>query len=446
MERIKYYDVSINQSLSFLSGKEVELTDLSRQKKLENPKLFVSNGYIDDISSFDFDPLGIKHSSRWEKVVATMIYAISDQIPNREEVKKGRQIIEHLPKNIKQKVDRQFVLGFLPYFLTGFNFHLDNVFVTDSNFIDDGVSFITEIYGKPSVHTWSLLCAHRESHKVKILSLRDHIHETKVLRALNLELGLLANAQIGRQTIDWYQQTPTLRASSNMFPEIFINYLKTSRIGDLMKILKLHQDETGRLMNIITSNNVHLNLIPLDSFTSLVETFLNERYGNRWRESQVIQSKNDTLVNIAYQATMPEVSRLMPFYECSVDRIKELEEYRSSNLKAVHDKNDQKLINEVFNWFIESQQMTKFGKALYDTAFYYLWGCLSATKGIVSIGIDRDHENYQYSAFRQGYIESSSTKTQTYSIPFVYARRVGEEKPKEILRYISFRQFWRDIN
>lgn len=293
MERIKYYDLSINQGLSSLSGKEVKADDLSRQKRIENPKLFDSNGFVNDVSSFDIDPLGIKHSSRWEKAVATMIYVISDQIPNREEVKKGRQVIEHLPKNIKQDVDRQFVLGFLPYFLTGFNFHLNGGFVADSNFIGDGVSFITETYGKPSVHTWSLLCAHRESHKVKTLSLRDHIHETKVLRALNLELGLLGNARVSVQTIDWYQQTPTLRASSNMFPEIFISYLKTGRIGDLMKTLELHKDEMDRLMNGLVSADVHLNLKPLDSFTSLVETFLDERYGKGWGRSRVIRNKDD---------------------------------------------------------------------------------------------------------------------------------------------------------
>lgn len=446
MERVKYFDISVNQTLSSLSGETVEVTDLSRRKKLENPSLFESSGFVEDIAAFDFDLFGIKHSSRWEKAVATMVYVISDQVPNREEVKRGRQIIERLPKDVKKEVDRLFVLGFLPYLLTGFSFHLGDSFVADSNCISCGVAFISETYKKPSIHTWSPLCAHRESHKVKKLSLRDHIHETKTLRALNLEMGLLGNAKADEQSIDWYQQTPTLRASSNMFPEIFINYLETGRLGNLMRTLKLHQDEMERLMEKFSPGSAHLNLKPLDNFTAQVETFLKERYGEGWNRLETISNKEDILARIASQMTVPAVIRLMPFYEYSADKIKQLEKYRRLNLEAVNEEDEQELINQVFSWFIDHQQMTAFGKALYETAFYFVWGFLSATEGTVGVGLERDHENYQYYAFKQGYIESLSTEMEILAIPLIYARRIDQEKPRGILRDISFRQFWRDIN
>lgn len=446
MERIKYYDISVNQELSSLSGEEVGVTDLARRKKLENPTLFESKGLVEDITAFDFDEFGIKRSSRWERAVATMIYAISDQVPNREEVKRGRQIIEQLPKSVKKGVDRKFVLSFLPYLLTGFNFHLGDIFVTDSNSMSDGIAFIGETYNKPSIRAWSVLCAHRESRKVKALSLRDHIHEVNTLRAVNLKMGLLGNARGDARTIEWYQQTPSPKASSNMFPEIFINYLETGRIIDLIEILKLHHDEMERLMAKRESVNTHLSLKPLDNFTSAVERFLNERYGEGWGRLESISNKEDKITTIARQMTMPAVARLMPFYGCSADRIKELENYRLLNLESAQGEDKQELINEVFNWFIEHQRMTVFGKALYETAFYFVWGFLSATEETVSVGLEREHENYQYHAFKQGYIEGLSTEMEMLAVPLIYARRIDQEKPKGLLRDISFRQFWRDIN
>lgn len=446
MERISYYDLSANQSLSSLSGKEVDPSDLSKQKKLENCELFDSNEFIDDISSYNFEPLANKNTSRWEKAVATMIYAISDQIPNREEIKRGRQIIERLPKSIKKDIDRQFVIGFLPYLLIGFNFHLKEGFISDSNFIKDGASFTTEIYKKQSVSTWSFLCSHRESRKVKTFSLRDHIHEQKALRSLNLELGLLSNAGIKNQTVEWYQQTPTLKASSNIFPEIFINYLKTGRIIDLMKTLKLHKEEMERLMKKNSLDNVCLELKPLDNFTSLLETFLEERYGRKWMYLKPILKETDLLLKVTNQMTIPELERLMLFCDSSENKIEELNKYRQLNLYKTGNKNEKDTVNEVLDWFMNSQKMTKFSKALYETAFYFLWGFLSAKKEKIAIGLDRDHGSYQYYAYKHGFKEGLPEKPKSFSGSFIYARRVDNEKPKGILSCISFRQFWRDVN
>ncbi|KKQ92399.1 MAG: hypothetical protein UU16_C0033G0018 [Candidatus Woesebacteria bacterium GW2011_GWA2_40_7] len=446
MERVNYYDISANQKLSSLSGDEVEVDDLSKLKKSEEPALFESNGLLQNIGSLDFDPLGIKKPSRWERAVATMIYVISDQIPNREEVKKGRQIIERLPKIIKKNIDKQFVLGFLPYLLSGFNFHLNKNFVADSNFIDDGVSFITKIYKEPSIRIQSFLCAHRESHKIRELSLRDHIHKIKIVRALNLEVGLLVNAGVDKLTIDWYQQTATKRASSNMFPEIFIHYLKTGRLAELVKTLDLHEAEMKILMKNTSTEAVDINLLSLDSFTSQVEEFLENRYGPRWGLLRSIPNENDQLSKIVSQIAMPEIGRLMPFYENSGREKKELQKYLDTNLQGVKDKDGEFAIGDIFKWFVDSQQMTQFGKALYETAFYYFWGYESAEKGIVGIGIDRDHESYQYTAYKKGYYEKTTIKDLNFSIPIVYARRIDTENPKGILRDFSIRQFWRDIN
>ncbi|QQG44037.1 MAG: hypothetical protein HYW86_04195 [Candidatus Roizmanbacteria bacterium] len=442
MEVIHFYDVSIGQKMATLSGETMDVVDLSRRKKLEDPVLFESKGLIEKLDKYDFDPIGIKHSSRWENIMATMIFSISDQIPNREEIKRGRQIIEKLPRHLKADIDRQFVLTFLPYLLTGFNFHLGKSFVANANLIDNSVSFIGEVYRNPLVNASSFLCAHRESFKVKTLSLVDHVHEKKVKRVLGLELGLLANALIKTINIDWYQQTATPKASSNMFPEIFINYLKTGKIGDLMKTIEAHRVEIEGLMSKYIGPDTNLNLKPLDTFTSLVESYLDNRYGETWREMQSFSNENDALAKIAYEMTLPEVTRLMPFFKQATEAIVELNRYKYSTVTTNHE--EQNLIAAVIEWFLKCQKMTKFGKALYETAFYYLWGALSGNNSMVGIGIDRDHDNYQYYAFRQGYNDNRRDKTtQEDNIPLLYARRNEEEKPKGLLKDISFRQFWR---
>ncbi|MBI2464636.1 hypothetical protein HYV64_00695 [Candidatus Shapirobacteria bacterium] len=443
-EQIRYYDVSINQNMSQLTGQTLDTAELVGRKIAADPILFKSRGLVDQIGNFDFDPIGIKKSSRWESAVATMIYAISDQIPNREEIKRGRQIIEVLPKSIKEQINREFILGFLPYFLTGFNFHTGDHFVEDSNTVKDGATFIEEVHGKTEIRTSSLLCAHRESHKVKELSLRDHIHTTKAVRALNLFFGLVGNSTSQTSIIDWYQQFSTKRASSNIFPEIFIGYLKTGKISDLVRVLDLHQRELEQLMANATRVDTNISLKSLDLFTTQVETFLSDRYGVDWASHEK-PGQSDALTDITTGFTLPEVTRLMPFYGQSAAEIRTLEAYRQINIDMAEDQRESDLVKQIFDWFVQNQRMTKYSKALFETAQYYLWGSTSARDGLVCLGIDRDHSNYQRLAFQQGFLDTQGT-TNVKNVPLLYARRRDAETSKGILSEISFRQFWRDTN
>jgi hypothetical protein len=442
MERFKFFDLSINQKSASISGKEVSPNEAVKLRQSEDVVKFDNAGFIEDIEHFDFDPKGVKNTSKWEKAASTMVYAVSGQIPDREEIKRGRQIIEIMPKNMKEYVDSSFVINFLPYLLSGFNFQLTDNFIDEANMLKDGVNFIKNIYHGQNIHSSSLLCAHRESNQVAKLSLVQDIHVVKASRALNLQLGLFSNTKTEHIKLDWYQQTSTARLSSNMFPEMFINYLKSGNILSLIKVVQSHEQQ---ILDVLTSNNtqsIDTNFILLDKLTSEVEVFMNNRFGSDWAKLTGTENNPDCIFKLARDYTLPHIKRLMPFYDQPEDKVENLEKYREINVNATNNPKEKKLVGEAIDWFISHQKMSGFAKSLYETSMYYYWGMMSSKQSKVGIGLDRDHTDYQYLAFQLGYSPNDLGKAS----PLLYARRTKSEVPQKILKYISFRQFWRNID
>jgi hypothetical protein len=96
---------------------------------------------------------------------------------------------------------------------------------------------------------------------------------------------------------------------------------------------------------------------------------------------------------------------------------------------------------ETINWFYYKQLMHISAKALYEVAFFYILGKNSSLNlNHISIGIDRDHSEYQNLAWKAGYQEVSKEKVPTM---IIYARRREKEILEGSLEKISFRQFWR---
>lgn len=440
MERFKFFDLSISQKASSMSGNEVPYNEIVKLRKGEDIAKFDSAGFIEDVERFDFDPLGIRNTSRWDKAASTMVYAVSGQVPDREEIKRGRQLIEGVPKRTKEYVDRSFVLNFLPYLLTGFNFQLTDTFVDEANTLKDGINFVNSVYSQQNIHSSSLLCAHRESGSIAKLSLVQNIHTVKAKRTLALQLGLLSNAQTERGRLDWYQQTSTARLSSNMFPEMFINYLKAGNVVNLIRLVQSHKQQ---MVDILTSGHARswqTNLITLDKLTSDTEMFMINRFGVDWNKFTGNEGDPDMIFKITRDYTLPHIKRLMPFYNQSESEMQNLEKYRGANINNARDDEEKKIVGEVIDWFIDHQRLSGFGKALYETSMYYHWGMMSKNESGVGIGVDRDYSNYQYLAFKSGYLNGGLNG----SVPLLYARRTKNEIPQKMLKYISFRQFWRD--
>ena len=442
MERHKFYDLSIDQKLADLSGREVTPNEIVKLRQSKDTIKFDNAGFVDDIEHYDFDPKGIKNTSKWEKVTSTMIYTVSGQIPDREEVKRGRQLIERMPKQLKGYVDSSFIINFLPYLLSGFNFQLTDNFIDEANILKDGVNFINDIYQRQNIYSSSLLCAHRESGQIAKMSLVENIHTVKAKRALNLQLGLVLNSKTEHIKLDWYQQTSTARLSSNMFPEIFINYLKEGNLLNLIKVIHSHERQMLDILEPNNTKSIDINLVLLDKLSSDVEAFIEDRFGSGWFNLTGTENNPDCIFKLARDYTLPHIKRLMPFYNLPKDKMEDLEKYRKTNIDKTDDVNEKELINSTINWFIDHQKMSGFGKALYETSMYYYWGMMSHKQSKVGIGMDRDYSDYQYNAFKLGYLDGDSNN----SVPLLYARRTKNEISQKMLKYLSFRQFWRNID
>lgn len=454
MTTLRFFDISTSSKKSgFVDGAEVSLDDLIRVKSRTYGEIFHGHGLVYSIE--DFDLRGIHKPSHWEKIMKTVIFCISGQIAARQEVLRGRQIINCLPSWFKKKhLDRKFVLGFLPYVLVGFKAHIEDRFQSDSNRVEDICDFITHIYIQEEVEANSYLCAHRGFAPQGIHKLVDTIHLEKAKKAINFQKAVLSNlAKPGLRKIRWYQQGPTAMASSNMFPEMFIQYLKNGKVSEVLILLEKHFSELERICaDEDGSDLIDARIVNLDDFTASVYAFLDFSYGTDWRITNFELStvKKTPLIEVALNQVLPELRRLSQFYGNSLDTdfLETRQRYLRKNLLCAQETEKSGSISDVvlrtikaIDWFYYNQLMHLTAKALYEASFYYMWGRMMALQPErIAIGIDRDHVEYQYAAWKMGYSETSNDAPHT---SVLYARRNANEVPEGALRDFSLRQFWR---
>ena len=454
MKTISFFDVSVAQNLGVVPNGSMADTNLLIKLKLEQqPDLFREKALLRSIDPFDL--YGIEKPAYWEKVMSTIIFCLSGQVPDRQEVLRGRQIICQLPRWFKKKhLNWQFVLGFLPYVLVGFKTHMDNRFQADSNRVDDVCRFITQIHDMEEVELTSFLCAHRGFSAKGFHVLIDAIQQEKAMKTLRLQMALLANiSKLRIRKIRWYQQGPTAMASSNMFPEMFIQYLADGKVPDLLVTLGNHLSELVTMIGK-GSESISVKVASLDLFTTNTFVFLDSQFGSDWRITNFESSgtKKTPLIEIALDQVIPEIKRLIPFYGSSLANgfLETRQKYLTKNLTRAQELEAKGVVSNLvlktikaIDWFYYNQLMHVTAKALYEATFYYVWGQATASQSNkVAFGIDRDHSEYQNSAWSMGYHDA---RRLAGNLPtaILYARRTETEKPGGALKDISFRQFWR---
>lgn len=234
---------------------------------------------------------------------------------------------------------------------------------------------------------------------------------------------------------------------------MFIQYLEKGDIGYLLSLLRDHFSDLKNLARKLTTDSLKINIEHLDNITRETHLFLIRQFGNNWHDLNFEEGYEPSfLVDTALNFVKPEIQRLNPFYRngSAVDFLYLKDEFLKKNLNKVSEFSieslDSRELSEVvtsaINWFFENQLMHISAKALYETAFYYVWGRNSAMKRSgIAIGIDRDHAEYQYLAWKRGYNDYCYGDHCENSI--VYARRSKKEIIHSTLNDISFRQFWR---
>ncbi len=455
MSQMSFFDVSVAQGSNQIpSGDMIDINCLIRSKLSLQADLFKGLGLLSSIEHFD--PYGIEKPMYWEKVMMTIIHCLSGQIPDRQEVLRGRQIICQLPKFFKKKyLDEQFVVSFLPYVLIGFKTHVEGRFQADSNRIDELCNFIVHLYETDHAEVTSYLCAHRGFAPSGQHVLIDALKLGMARRTLNLQKAILANVrQLKSRKIRWCQQGPTAMASSNMFPEMFIQYLMAGKVPDLLVLLGKHFNELNSLSLGEHSGLVDFKVANLDVFTVSTHAFLDSQFGVDWRITDFESggAQKTPLVRIALDQVMPEIRRLIPFYGSSLAEnfLETRQECLKRNLARAQEIEADGLAKNIvirtlkaIDWFYYNQLMHITAKALYEAAFFYVWGQTTASqRNRIAVGIDRDHAGYQSSAWSLGYTENRDGLGNPPT-SIIYARRNQNEIPGSALRDISFRQFWR---
>lgn len=453
MRSIVYYNLSHDAS---------KVANIANGASLDVAELIAANLRVDSLSEtvrqlmasvkFDgIDPLGVEKSGRWENLMSVIIYCLCGKLPLRQEVLRGRQIMMALPKHLRVKEEAEKIaFSLLPYILVGFKTHIEDQFQADSNIVADVALFIEHLYDDLDPVATSFLCAHRGKSATEKHILIDSVQIQKAQVALNMIKGVLANDPWAKtRSIRWYQQGPTEWASLNMFPEMFLKYLTSGRISHLLTLLGRHFSKLEDMMRMAEPNQIQTTLFELDPVTLEVLSFLAERYGASWRSTDFSSARvaKDELVSLALDVTLSEVVRQMPFYS-SVHTGQEYVDKKASliakNIELSQDSSSEQadLVRRVVERFFQAQVMHPTAKAVYETAFYYLWGKRSvARKGELAMGIDRDHHNFQYTAWKQGYCDGREMDAP--SIPLLYARRTAEDSEGPALKDYCIRQFWR---
>ncbi len=452
MRTIVYYNMApIHEFTSHVvaNGTRVNIMDLVAIRLQEGVVPDDMRDKMNSLREDGIDPVGIERAGRWENLMSSLIFCLSGQVPLRQEVLRGRQIMMALPRELRTRENAEKIaFSVLPYVLVGFKTHLDQTFQADSNTVLDAATFITNLYNNPNPIVRSFLCAHRGKNPTEKHVLIDSVPTGKAQIALNLTKGVLANDTWATdRTIRWYQQGPTEWASLNMFPEMFLNYMTSGRISLLLNLIERHFVQIQDVLASPDLNKIDSRLENLDAVTLGVLSFLEERYGQAWRFTDFSKSTTpkDGLVNTALEFTLPEVVRMMPFYretQSGQEHQNKKELYVVQNIESALNPSLEHadLIRRVIHRFFETQVMHPTAKALYETAFYYLWGQRSrANKGEVAIGIDRDHNRFQRVAWGYGYDEDPKEMRS----PLLYARRNPEKDGGVALADYCVRQFWR---
>lgn len=451
MKNFVYYNVSHGQSpVRMLDGNQCNVFNFIVPCLQQGGLSDHLQQTLSALKEEDVDPFGVEKSSKWECLMTAIIYCLSGKIPLRQEILRGRQIIMALPAKLRTRdVVDKIAFTLLPYILIGFKSHLEERFQSDSNVVGDVVSFITRLSEIENPMALSFLCAHRGRSEQERHVLIDSVQIPKALVTLNVIKGILANNPWGKSGhIRWYQQGPTEWACLNMFPEMFLRYLVTGNISHLLTLLGRHFTEIQELMGITDPNGIKTELMEMDPLTSEVLDFLRRKHGDSWRSIDYfnVSVKKDFLLEIALDVALPSVARQMPFYSARHAHADYLGRKELLIIQNISDSPDSghvraSLIRCTIERFFETQIMHPTAKALYETSFYYVWGKRSAqSQREVAIGIDRDHSNFQYLAWREGYREGM---IEAQNVPLLYARRTAEDCIGTTLKDYSLRQFWR---
>src|SRR3989344_2884818 len=182
----------------------------------------LSSEQVNSISSVPY-----RNPEKWERLMASLVCALTGKVPSRDEVKRGRQIYEALPKSIRKICVREEIFGLFPYIIAGFKINLKNINRNDTNNLENAVLFTGELLSTENPVITTFFCAHKEDREVNKDMLRPNIKRPYATRAINLFKGLIKNSKKGCGSIILHQARGNYYGINTIFPQIFLKYVST---------------------------------------------------------------------------------------------------------------------------------------------------------------------------------------------------------------------------
>lgn len=451
MHPIVYFDLSAD-------GTRIPL-ESGTHTSIEQLMVMASQAYREELGapnfSYDLRTQRFEPTGHWQKVVRALVLAITGKRASIHDMRLMRRLMYELPTWFKRSFsDVWYSVGLVTYLLVGFRMHAGSYHKEDSNTVRDMVCFLSSLLQAKDAHFSSFLCSHRGPSIPGGSWLSESIPIDDMRRALHLERAILENMpHLEQRTVTWMQQSASPFASGSLFPELFLRYAEAGTVSRIMAILLEQERQVTDALRDYSGSTV-AKLEPIDEFLHSVRGFMRRNYGVGWEKVDFGKNgaSSDPLWRIAMEDAFPEVRRLMPYFAGG-------EKFAIGNPDAWIGKNMRnvactaaefcldaerlgRFTRATMRWFLAIQSMHPTAKAMYETAFYYLWGVqCGRVRDSFAIGLDRDHSKHQRDAWMLGFQSASGTATDG---PMLYARR--EERSKEVdplLKSISFRQFWR---
>jgi hypothetical protein len=429
---LAFWDVSMRQGLAHRNGEEISVADIGDLCRERARQQGVDLGeWFHPAALASFHPLALRKPAQWEKALTMAAFALSGQVAARDEVIQGREVLDRLSQPARRSLEPRDLLALLAPLLVGFRLSREHDFVQEANRHADASCVLERLLMSEPLHVEVPLCAHRAPRSREPRRLAGNPDLQSARRACSLIRLLLENSRVAMSRVSLRQQTATERASSCMFPSVFLEYLERGELASLMGLLEQHEATMQQIAGEYTSDAVSFSVQPLDELSQEAEKELESTHGPHWW-----RVSPDVFLEVMRDASAVERDAL----EDAVQHVRRFMPELGRLASRTSDQGGPSTVpahRAAYNWFFERSEMSVPGKAFFEAAFYHRWADRTRAADSIGLGFDRDWSRYQRNAWLSAYDVGGDTR-----IPLIYARRNTDVRAAQALRHLSYRQFW----
>ncbi len=246
-------------------------------------------------------------------------------------------------------------------------------------------STIIKILENTNIKVSSFLCAHREHEDINKYWLVNNINLLEFQRVLNLVDWIFKNLWKD-YSIDFYNTEWDVKGMNTVFPSLFLKYLERWELWMMSDQLNNH------IKQLIEYKKDNVNIKSVSTHFDETKRFLDNKYWNEWGKISKRELENlaeeDIVSEKAYYMTYKELERFDSAFKEFYNKYskKDIDKMISLNLENIKNENKKQIVVEAIELFFQkSSELT--WKALYETAFYYLWWKKKIEFDLVLIGI-----------------------------------------------------------